>query len=143
MTQVIENEKHYIARSLWTATANPTPACPPLKGPEEAEVAIIGGGFTGLSAALHLAEAGVSVRLLEAETPGWGASGRNGGQVNPGLKEDPDAIEARFGSEMGGRMIALAGGAGDFVFRPDRASRDRLQRGPSRAGSSPSTTRRR
>lgn len=117
MVHVIENEKDYIARSLWTATANPASPCPPLKGTEEAEVAIIGGGFTGLSAALHLAEAGVSVRLLEAETPGWGASGRNGGQVNPGLKEDPDTIETRFGPEMGGRMVALAGGAGDFVFR--------------------------
>ncbi len=113
---MIENEKPYIARSLWTATANPTPDCPVLKGAEETEVAVIGGGFTGLSAALHLAEAGVAVTLLEAETPGWGASGRNGGQVNPGLKEDPDAIEAKFGPDLGGRMVRLSGRAGDFVF---------------------------
>lgn len=114
---MIENEKPYIAQSLWAATANPTPHCPRLTGSEDAEVAIIGGGFTGLSAALHLAEAGVDVALLEAESPGWGASGRNGGQVNPGLKEDPDTIERHYGSDLGGRMVRLAGDAGDFVFQ--------------------------
>ena len=113
---MIANEEPVIANSLWSATANPTPDCPPLRGAEETEVAIVGGGFTGLSAALHLAEAGISVTLLEAETPGWGASGRNGGQVNPGLKEDPDAIEARFGPEMGARMVRLCGEAADLVF---------------------------
>lgn len=113
---MIANEIAPIANSLWTATANPTPPCPPLNGPAETEVAIIGGGFTGLSAALHLAEAGVAATVLEAETPGWGASGRNGGQVNPGLKEDPDAVEARFGAEMGARMVRLSGDAADLVF---------------------------
>jgi glycine/D-amino acid oxidase-like deaminating enzyme len=113
---MIANEIAPIANSLWSATANPTPPCPPLTGAHDTEVAIVGGGFTGLSAALHLAERGVAVTLLEAETPGWGASGRNGGQVNPGLKEDPDTIERHFGPEMGGRMIRLAGGAADLVF---------------------------
>jgi len=93
------------------------PSWSPLAGEAETEVAVIGGGFTGLSAALHLAEQGIAVTLLEAETPGWGASGRNGGQVNPGLKEDPDGIEARFGEEMGRRMIALSGGAPEFTFK--------------------------
>lgn len=113
---MIANELPYIAQSLWTNTANPAPDYPPLQGSEECDVAIVGGGFTGLSTALHLAEAGVNVRLLEAETPGWGASGRNGGQVNPGLKEDPETIIRRFGPQMGQRMIELSGGAGDFVF---------------------------
>ncbi len=113
---MIANEAPVIANSLWSATANPSPDCPPLRGQAETEVAIVGGGFTGLSAALHLAEAGVAVTLLEAETPGWGASGRNGGQVNPGLKEDPDAIEARFGSDMGSRMVRLSGEAANLVF---------------------------
>lgn len=113
---MIENEEAVIADSLWTATANPAPVCPPLRGREEAEVAIIGAGYTGLSAALHLAERGVSVVVLEAETPGWGASGRNGGQVNPGLKGDPDELEARFGAEMGRRMTAFSGDAGTFTF---------------------------
>ena len=113
---MIANEAPVIADSLWSATANPGPDCPPLIGEVEADVAIIGAGYTGLSAALHLAEAGRRVVVLEAESPGWGASGRSGGQVNPGLKEDPDAIEARFGAEMGGRMIAVSGGAGKSVF---------------------------
>lgn len=113
---MIAHEEACIANSLWTATANPSPPCPPLAGDEEADVAIVGGGFTGLSAALHCAEAGLSVALVEAETPGWGASGRNGGQVNPGLKEDPDTIEAHFGADMGQRIIRLSGGAADLVF---------------------------
>lgn len=113
---MIENEAPVIADSLWTATANPAPDCPPLRGRDEVEVAIIGGGYTGLSAALHLAERGVSVAVLEAETPGWGASGRNGGQVNPGLKGDPDDLEARFGTDMGRRMTEFSGGAGQYTF---------------------------
>lgn len=113
---MISNETEVIANSLWTATANPAPDCPPLQGAAECDVAIIGGGFTGLSAALHLAERGTRVVVLEAQSPGWAASGRNGGQVNPGLKEDPDTVEARFGADMGGRMVALSGGAGQLVF---------------------------
>ncbi|MGY6634590.1 MAG: NAD(P)/FAD-dependent oxidoreductase [Alkalilacustris sp.] len=129
---MIANEDPVIAESLWTATANPAPDCPPLEGAAEAEVAVVGGGFCGLSAALHLAEAGVSVRLLEAETPGWGASGRNGGQVNPGLKEDPDTIEARFGADLGGRMVALGGQAADLVF--DLIARHGIDCAPARPG---------
>jgi len=113
---MIQNENPVIADSLWTATANPAPDCPPLSGAAETEIAVIGGGFTGLSAALHLAEAGRQVTVLEAEQPGWGASGRNGGQVNPGLKDAPDAVEARFGAGAGARMVALSGSAGQLVF---------------------------
>ncbi len=113
---MIRNERDTISNSLWTATANPAPDCPPLSGDTDCDIAIIGGGFTGLSAALHLAELGRRVVVLEAETPGWAASGRNGGQVNPGLKEDPDTIEQRFGKDVGGKMVALSGGAGQFVF---------------------------
>ncbi|MBV0892569.1 FAD-dependent oxidoreductase [Paracoccus sp. Z118] len=113
---MIENEEDVIANSLWTATANPAPDCPPLRGKAECDVAVIGAGYTGLSAALHLAERGQRVIVLETHSPGWGASGRNGGQVNPGLKEDPDTIEARFGPDVGGRMVAMSGGAGQFVF---------------------------
>ena len=112
----IANEMPAAARSLWTATAGPAPPTPPLVGEAVADVAVIGGGFTGLSTALHLAERGVSVTLLEAETPGWGASGRNGGQVIPGLKHDPDELETHFGRERGQRIIAMAGGAADLVF---------------------------
>ena len=113
---MIQNERPVIADSLWTATANPTPDCPPLAEEIEADAAVVGGGFTGLSAALHLAEAGASVAVLEAETPGWGASGRNGGQVNPGLIEDPDVVTRAFGEKTGRRLVAMAGGAGTLVF---------------------------
>ncbi len=102
--------------SLYADTARPAPATPPLDGSRGASVAIIGAGFTGLSAALHLAERGTDVVVLETHEPGWGASGRNGGQVNPGLKHDPDQVEADFGPDLGQRMVALSGNAPNVVF---------------------------
>lgn len=113
---MIENERAALADSLWTATAHAAPDCLALAGGAEADVVIVGGGFTGLSAALHLAETGQRVILLEAETPGWGASGRNGGQVNPALKPDPDDLVARFGADLGRRMVARWGDGGRLVF---------------------------
>jgi glycine/D-amino acid oxidase-like deaminating enzyme len=76
----------------------------------------VGAGITGLSTALHAAETGARTIVLEAEDVGYGASGRNGGQVNPGLKHDPDVVEREFGAELGQRMNELAGGAPDLVF---------------------------
>lgn len=102
--------------SLYAETAIPAPETPPLDGDRHVSVAVVGGGFTGLSTALHLAEQGTDVLVLEAHEPGWGASGRNGGQVNPGLKYDPDQIEADFGPDLGRRMVALSGGAPNVVF---------------------------
>jgi glycine/D-amino acid oxidase-like deaminating enzyme len=102
--------------SLWAVTARPAPATPPLDASRQADVAIVGAGFSGLSAALHLAEAGLSVVVLEAGEPGWGASGRNGGQVIPGLKHDPDELVAMFGAEAGEHLASVAGGAADVVF---------------------------
>jgi glycine/D-amino acid oxidase-like deaminating enzyme len=102
--------------SLYAESAGPGPATPPLQGDRRVAVAVVGAGYTGLSAALHLAGQGADVAVLEAAEPGWGASGRNGGQVNPGLKEDPDAVEARFGPELGARMVAMAYAAPDLVF---------------------------
>jgi glycine/D-amino acid oxidase-like deaminating enzyme len=97
---------HRLPESLWAATAIPAPETPPLSGDRTADAVVVGGGFTGLSAALHLAVAGAEVVLLEAAEPGWGASGRNGGQVIPGLKLDPDELVAKFGAERGERSRA-------------------------------------
>ena len=113
---MIENESLFIADSLWSATANSNINCNPLIGENETEIAIIGAGYTGLSAALHLSEKNKNIVVLDSENPGWGASGRNGGQVNPGLKEDPDEIEAKFGVEVGRRIVEMSGSAPELVF---------------------------
>lgn len=102
--------------SLWAETAGPEQVCAPLSGDTQVEVAIVGAGFTGLSAALHLAEAGHTVRVLEAVQPGWGASGRNGGQVNPGWKLLPEEIETLHGCEQGRCINTMADAACDLVF---------------------------
>ena len=94
--------------SLYADTAVPPVPTPALDADKNVSVAIIGGGFAGLSTALHLAEQGTDAIVLEAQEPGWGASGNNGGQLNPGLKLDPDTIEADFGVDLGRRMIAFA-----------------------------------
>ena len=102
--------------SAWTVAAEPLPETRPLERDRRADVVVVGAGYTGLSAALHLAERGAEVVVLDAAEPGWGASGRNGGQIIPGLKDDPDELERRFGEETGRRMWEIAGGAADFVF---------------------------
>ncbi len=83
--------------SWYAATATPLAPFPPLEGETRADVCVIGGGYTGLSAALHLAEAGLDVVLLEANRVGWGASGRNGGQVGSGQRQDQDWLERTVG----------------------------------------------
>lgn len=88
----------------------------PLEGAARADVLVVGAGYLGLSAALHIAELGGDAIVLEAELPGYGASGRNGGQLIPGVKCDPDAIEALLGSERGERLWRFAGSTADFVF---------------------------
>src|SRR6266849_10228522 len=102
--------------SAWTGTAEPLPETRPLDRDRRADVVVVGAGYTGLSAALHLAERGAEVVVLDAAEPGWGASGRNGGQIIPGLKDDPDELERRFGEEPGRRMWEIAGGAADTLF---------------------------
>ena len=102
--------------SLYADTAVAPIATPPLDVDKTVPVAIIGAGFTGLSTALHLAEQGVQATVLEAQEPGWGASGNNGGQINPGLKHDPDQIEVDFGSELGRRMIEFSYGTTNFTL---------------------------
>lgn len=83
--------------SWYAATATPPGPYAQLKGEHHADVCIIGGGFTGLSAALHMAQAGRKVILLEAHRVGFGASGRNGGQVGSGQRVEQDALERMVG----------------------------------------------
>ena len=90
---------------LYVETARPAVLAPPLRTDARTEVAVVGGGYTGLSTALHLAERGVAVTLLEAHEPGWGAAGRNGGQVNAGLKHEPDKVELDLGDVYGPRLV--------------------------------------
>lgn len=103
--------------TLWHAT---TPQPAPRPGPDtnaSADVAIIGGGFLGLSCALHLAQAGVRVRVFEAQRIGWGASGRNAGFVVPHFsRADPAMIRARLGADAGARLLDLVAQGGDMVF---------------------------
>jgi gamma-glutamylputrescine oxidase len=94
--------------SYYRATAKPFPAKPSLAGDHKADVCIIGGGFTGLSAALAAAEAGYSVILLEAEHVGYGASGRNGGQLIPGLRWGMADILSEFGPERARAIYNVA-----------------------------------
>lgn len=102
--------------TLWHTTARPQPGFPALTGPEEAELLVIGGGFSGLSTALHAAEAGLSVVLVEAERVAFGATGRNAGFVVPNFaKVDPDGIRASLGAAAE-RLVAMAAGSGDLVF---------------------------
>lgn len=103
--------------SLWEATAPPPPALPALKDKVEADALVIGGGFTGLSAALHLVEAGKRAVVLEASDLGRGASGRNNGQVIPTLtRPDPDDLVARFGPVDGERFVALVRDSASYLF---------------------------
>ena len=99
---------HHPLGSYYAATANDFAALEPLRGDVGADVCVVGGGFTGLSAALHLAERGYKVVLLEAAQIGWGASGRNGGQINTGLRKSPQDLIAAFGLERAKALFDLS-----------------------------------
>ena len=93
--------------NYWLTTSSMPPATPG-NLPAQADVAIIGAGFTGLSAARALAKKGVNVAVLEANTIGWGASSRNGGMVLTGLKLSAETLAKRYGMELTRRMYATS-----------------------------------
>jgi gamma-glutamylputrescine oxidase len=109
------------APSLYAATAGVLPERPPLQGAVAADVCVVGAGYTGLSTALHLAEAGFRVVVLEAARVGWGASGRNGGQIVHSYSRDIDVIEQRHG-------VALANALGGMAFEGGAIIRERVAR---------------
>ncbi|MEM8788356.1 MAG: FAD-binding oxidoreductase [Pseudomonadota bacterium] len=94
--------------SYYRATANPAPDRPAFDGDRKVHVAIVGAGFTGLSAALSLAGKGLDVMVLEANRVGWGASGRNGGQLGTGQRVDQITLESQLGVDHARRLFHLA-----------------------------------
>ena len=107
------------APSYYAASGLPQPVRPPLQGEVVADVVVIGAGYTGLSSALHLAEAGFKVVVLEAAQVGWGASGRNGGQLVHSYSRDMDVIEARYGA-------TTAQALGSMAFEGAKIIRERI-----------------
>ncbi|SIQ22126.1 Glycine/D-amino acid oxidase [Rhizobium sp. RU20A] len=103
-------------QNLWQATAPAAPTTQPLAGDLTVDVAVIGGGYTGLSAALHLAEKGVSVALAEAMTIGHGGSGRNVGLVNAGMWVKPKDLIGTLGESEGDRLLTALGDGPSLVF---------------------------
>ncbi len=101
--------------SYYLATANAAEAHPALEASIEADLAIVGGGCTGLSAALHAAERGLSAVILEGGKVGWGASGRNGGQIIPGLRKGAVELTRLLGETEARATFDLAVEARDLV----------------------------
>ena len=95
-------------QSYYVATAHPASALPPLRGAVRADLVVVGGGCTGLSTALHAAERGLNVVLLEGGRIGWGASGRNGGQLIPGLRKGAVELVKALGRERAVALFQLA-----------------------------------
>ena len=101
--------------SYWVETGNPAPVLPAISGDRTADVVIIGAGFTGLSAAYHLSQAGIDAIVVEAEDVGWGASGRNGGMLPPRYKKGFASIAKTYGNETTRRLHAIVHEAVDTV----------------------------
>ncbi len=102
------NDNLGMAGSYYAATANPIESFPPLTGEAGADLVVVGAGCTGLSAALHAAERGLKVVVLEGGKVGWGASGRNGGQMIPGLRKGAVDLVKAYGAERAKAVLDLA-----------------------------------
>jgi len=105
-------------QSVWSFLARPREPSAALAAEMDADVLVCGGGFMGLSTALHLAKSGVRVVLVEAEQIGFGASGRNTGFVVPSLKTmiGPDDVSSRLGETYAKRLVSLVGDSGNILF---------------------------
>jgi len=104
------------SHGLWEASAPPAPATRALRDAMTVDAVVVGGGYTGLSAALHLARGGASVALLESVDIGFGGSGRNVGLVNAGMWVMPSALPGALGAEHGTRLLTLLGDGPSLVF---------------------------
>jgi gamma-glutamylputrescine oxidase len=101
--------------SYYAASANPTPDRPVLQGDIQADICVVGAGYSGLSTALHLAEKGYSVVVIEGVRVGWGASGRNGGQVVNGLNASLQTIERRYGKDTATFVAGIVQEGGEII----------------------------
>ena len=120
------------ARGLWENTAPAAPAAPALRETISVDVVVVGAGYTGLSAALHLALKGASVAVLESVDVGFGGSGRNVGLVNAGMWVSPDEVAATLGPRFGERLLGVLGEAPALVF--ELIDRYGIQCEPERRG---------
>lgn len=100
----------------WITTATAAPECARLDGAISVDVLVVGGGLTGCRTALGLAEAGVSVALVDSRAVGWGASGRSGGQCNPIWRQTPQQLIEMLGANHGERLIQTTLTAADDLF---------------------------
>lgn len=107
-TSLLATDRQLAQQSYYAASAEPGERYPALAGSAPCDVAVVGGGLAGLSAALELAERGFHVVLLEAHEIGWGASGRNGGQAIHGLACEQSTIEAQLGLDESRRVWAMS-----------------------------------
>lgn len=103
------------APTYYAATLNEQPQRPALQGRVDCDVCVVGAGFAGISTALHLAERGYKVVVLEAVRVGYGASGRNGGQIINGYSRDDAVIRARYGNDTADALLAMSHEGGDII----------------------------
>ncbi len=113
VTQYAGDGRH--TTSYYAASANRTELRDPLRGSQEFDVCVVGAGFSGISTALHLAEKGHNVAVVEGARIGWGASGRNGGQIVNGLNASLQTIRRRYGQDTASFVAGMVMEGGDII----------------------------